>query len=313
MAIPDIPMPEMPLPDHGRPLRAFSSVGDYLDGCAVEYMGGEAYVSDVRLVKEELLGEADTVIAREREEAAKARAAYAEIDGALSYRVNKYVLRTVMRTYDVTGTDGLRWRVVLGAAMEGHDMLVFGRGCAPVSVDAPFGRCDVSGAMLYDVEWAATRRFGGCGPVDHEWAELIGPWCKHMHASASFDETQLSAMRAESKRLSAEATARHERDMEGLRRLEGEMREQNRRRQERLEWERARSWERKQASDRRIREGWSAAIRGVEQYRGPYGELIEAPVSGPGYHAYYDRLSGTVLHTDRYMGGAWEELPRWEW
>lgn len=311
-AMTQMPMPEYPLPDYGRPLRHFSSIGDYLDQCALDYMGGQG---ELRMVSEEVIGGLQDTVERERRLTKRCRDNYSNMNGRFTYVVNKQMSRTVMRTYELAGPDGSEWTVVLGAKMAGFDFLVYERsaGITTMPADIPFGRCSAQGAIFYDVEWMSEYRFGGRCPKSHKWAEFLAPWCKHFSATVKFDKTQMDRMRQIKERLTKEASERNQRDVEGLRRLTAEMHEENRRRQERLDWERARSWERQQESDRRIREGRSAVLRGVEQYRGPYGELIEIPISGPCYRAYYDRTSDTVLHTDRYMGDGWQELPRWKW
>lgn len=309
--MPQIPMPETPVPDHGREIRYFSSIGDYLDNCAVAYMGGKG---DLFFKSEEVLDGADNAASYERKLTKERKADFSAMNARLIFVVNKVIARTVMRTYEFITPDGNKWLTVLGARLSGYDMLTYESGVPIVdTTNIPFGRCALGEALFYDVEWQAIYRFGGCCPIDHKWAEYLPSWCKYFVKTVKFDETQMKRRSNITDQMNKRAHEQHDEDIARLRQLNKEMHESNIRRQERLDWERARSWERKQASDRRIREGWSAAIRGVDQYRGPYGELIEVPVSGPGYRAYYDRLSGTVLHTDRYMGGSWEELPEWKW
>lgn len=78
---------------------------------------------------------------------------------------------------------------------------------------------------------------------------------------------------------------------------------------------RTRDWEARQARDDRLSTERSAAIRGVERYRDPYGRCIEVPVAGPDTRTYWDRRTGAVVTSDCNPFDKpvdWEELPHWQ-
>lgn len=319
-AIPMPPMPEfhMPLPHTGRPERPFPGIGGYLDACArqtvVNACGEER---PLRLIGETLVGESERQAAeRERKATSKAAFDFSAINGQMfTYVVNKVMSRTVMRAWEFADDNDTPWILFIGARMQGHDLLRFPSALQITSLPNggyPFGQAPLNGADLYEVSWMASARFGGACPKDGTDLDEYLRFVARFGTTARFDDALMAEMRKREQAYRRQDSEQHRRDIAGMRQLSQEMHEDNRRAQERLEWERARSWERRQESDRRIREGWSAVNRGVEQYRGPYGELIEIPISGPNTRAYYDRFSGTILHTDGYVSG-WEELPRWQW
>lgn len=308
----------MPLPHTGRPDRPFPGIGGYLDGCASRMVGTDSgeHPVPLRLVSEGLVfGTEESAREREDKELGRLCLDLAPVSGkGLNFVPNKVMSRTVMREYSVTEEDGTELRVFVGALMQGNDILAYDTGTGVTSLPGDgyaFGRAPLGSAEYYEVSWMATRRFGGACYATDDIGEFRANLV-NMYATSRFDAEVLAEMARREKAFRDADGEAHERDMEGLRRLSDEMREDARERDRIREWEDARRRQRKIDSDRRIREGWSAVNRGVEQYRGPDGRLIEVPVAGPGYRAYYDRSSGTVVHTDGYMGD-WEELPRWRW
>jgi len=323
-AVPGMPMSQMPsmrmpVPHTGRPEQRFPGVSKYLDRQALAWLGTDGDGNRRRLwsLGEELVGETETQV-RQREEtdAKRFRLDLAPMNGqACNYVVNKVLNRTVMKSYRFEAIpSGEPWMMFYGAQFTGHDMYRFAisTGVTALPGDGhPFGEGTLGKADFYDAEWMVTRRFGGICPMSDD-TDRFKEWVLRMSGTAKLDDAVLREMADRERAFREASNERHRKDMAGLRQLSQEMHEDNRRRQQVSEWEDAQRRQRKIDSDRRIREGWSAVIRGVEQYRGPYGELIEIPISGPNMRAYYDGWSGTVLHTDGRPYG-WDELPRWQW
>ena len=318
LAEPPVPEIKVPAPHTGRPEQRFPGIGKYLDRQALQWVGTDEDGSQRKLylLGEELIGETEEE-ARRREEgdAQKLRLALATISGhGSNYIVNGAMNRTVMRTYRFVPAGGQPWMMLYGAQMMGHDTYSFPSSTGITSLPGgshPFGQGTRGNADIYDVEWMATRRFGGVCPMSDD-TEQFKEWVLQLFRTARLAPAVKQEMENLKKAFMQSDSEQHQRDIEGLRQLNSEMREESRRKQEIADWEDARRRQRKEDSDRRIREGWSAVIRGVDQYRGPNGELIEIPIGGPGSRAYYDRFSGTILRTDGYPSG-WEELPRWQW
>jgi hypothetical protein len=315
---PPVPEIKVPAPHTGRPEQRFPGIGKYLDRQALQWVGTDEDGSQRKLylLGEELIGETEEE-ARRREEGdtQKLRLALATISGhGSNYIVNGAMNRTVMRTYRFVPAGGQPWMMLYGAQMMGHDTYSFPSSTGITSLPGgshPFGQGTRGNADIYDVEWMATRRFGGVCPMSDD-TEQFKEWVLQLFRTARLAPAVKQEMEDLKKAFMQSDSEQHQRDIEGLRQLNSEMREESRRKQEIADWEDARRRQRKEDSDRRIREGWSAVIRGVDQYRGPNGELIEIPIGGPGSRAYYDRFSGTILRTDGYPSG-WEELPRWQW
>lgn len=317
-AMPPMPMPRMPLPHTGRPDRPFPGIGAYLDECAAKMMDTDEQGNRMpfRLLSERLaFGTEEDARKAEQSELDTLRLDFAPMSGrVLNYVPNKAMRRTVMREYSCKDRAGRDRIVFVGALMRGYDLLVFSSRTGITSLPGggyEFGQAPLGSAEFYQVMWSPVRRFGGSCYADDD----IDEFRRHilwMYSSAKFDDAVLDEIERREKAFRDADSEAHQRDIEGLRQLNKEMREDSRRKDAIREWEDAKRRQRKIDSDRRIREGWSAAIRGVEQYVGPDGRMIEVPVRGIGYRAYYDRLSGTVIHTDRYMDGL-EELPEWKW
>ena len=76
------------------------------------------------------------------------------------------------------------------------------------------------------------------------------------------------------------------------------------------------SWEKRSASQSRISNNWSQAIRGVDTYSTPSGRTVEASVSAD--HVYQDRygdtieVSGNALDDDLVTRLDWTKLNRTE-
>lgn len=316
---PQMPEFRMPVPHTGRPERRFPGVAKYLDQQALQWVGNDEEGNRKKLwfVQEELVGETEEQ-ARHREDGDAKRLvlALAPINGqGANYVVNKAINRTILRTYKFKAVpSGEMWMMWYGAQFTGHDLyrLPVGTGIKSLPNGGhPFGEGSLGSADMYDAEWLVSRRFGGVCPASDDTEQFKG-WLLQMFRTTRLAPAIKQEMEDRKQTFKDVDSEAHQRDIEGLRKLNQEMRDDARRKQEISDWEDAQRRQRKIDSDRRIREGWSAVIRGVEQYRGPYGELIEIPVSGPNTRAYYDRYSGTILHTDGYPYG-WEELPRWQW
>ena len=320
--MPEMPQPpqmRMPVPRTGRPERQFLGIAGYCDRLARELIGNDDEGKPKRLwfMGEELVGETEAeAVAREEADGRRLMAALAPINGrTFNYVLNRSLNRTILRTYKFEASpSGPEWMLWYGTHLVGHDTYQFPASSGIASLPGgphPFGEGERGNADLYDVEWMATRRFGGLCPADDDTEQFKG-WLLQMFETARLDPAVRQEMEGMRKAMAEAGREEHRRDLEGLRQLNAEMREESRRKDEIRAWEDARRRQRKEESDRRIREGWSAINRGVEQYRGPNGELIEIPIGGPGSRAYYDRYTGTILHTDGYPIG-WEELPRWRW
>lgn len=319
--MPQAPTPEfrMPVPHTGRPEEPFPGISEYLDRQALNWVGtyDDGSKRKLWLVGEELVDDTEqTAAAREEAAGQRLMLAFGPINGqSFNYVLNKSLDRTVLRTYRFESEPGgEKWLMWYGAHFVGHDMYQFPASSGIRSVPGgthPFGQGSLGNADMYDVEWMATRRFGGVCPEADDTGQFKG-WVLHMLRTARLAPAVRQEMEDLKKAFKDADSERHQRDIEGLRQLNREMREDARRKDAIREQEDAIRRRRKEESDRRIREGWSAVNRGVEQYRGPNGELIEIPIGGPGSRAYYDRYTGTILHTDGYPIG-WEELPRWQW
>ena len=74
------------------------------------------------------------------------------------------------------------------------------------------------------------------------------------------------------------------------------------------------SWEKRSASQSRISENWSQAIRGVDTYSTPSGRTVEASVSAD--HVYQNRygdtieVSGPALDDELVTSLDWTKLNR---
>ena len=316
-AMPAMPELRMPLPHTGRPDREFPGAYQYLDQRAREVAQRNGDPATLRCLWEGVVGEKPAdADAREAQLARRLRGEYADLNGSVfTYVINKALDRTVVRVYEFVSKAGLPWFLFEGATLGGHDLLVFPsrHGITSLPGDGyPFGRAPLGNAEFYEVMWMAKRRFYGAFP---QKGMNRDEWLQHFvrfGRSARFDDAVWDEMARREKAFRQRDHEEHERDIQGMRKLNAQMHEDNRRRQQRIEEDRARSWERKQELDRRNRERWSAVNRGVDQYVGPHGELVEFRQGGPGTRAYYDRLNDTVVYTDRYMPNL-EELPRWKW
>lgn len=337
------PMPEfkMPLPRTGRPDRAFPGVWDYLDESAYGAVASSYGEQRIRPIGSALLGgKPDKVDAHEAEQANKLAADYASYDNTVfTFSVNQVLDRTSMRMYEFRDESGKRLVLYFAVAFYGYDLLYYpvhvGRRASPLRA-YPFGKAPLGDAEIYEVQWMATKRFGGTCPLEgvdlNEYFRHVVRFGKSMHFSDALmkemraKESALWQQNAPAKSSTATSTggsgkgdsleqARRERE-----KLERDRREQERReRQERERQERERErqermkrWDRKMELDRRNRHQWDAAIRGVDQYVGPDGYMVEVRSHGPSARAYYDRFSNTILHTEGRPDG-WEELPEWKW
>lgn len=317
---PKMPDIAVPVPKNGRPERRFESPGGYLDDVARETVaqGGGSWTG-VRLVREVLVGETEQE-AQERELSYRRRHAQewetmgARLGGKAEYRLNAMLSRTVVRQYVIPDWQGEEVCLVVGATFSGRDTLCWymahDRGYETF-VPTAFGRARRGGASWYEVDWELTRRFSGLCPSGEYDYDDFAQAVIETGLSASFSPALMRQMDDERRKLSQAGSEETQREIESMRRLNAEMRERSRQRDAISEWEDAQRRQRKLESDRRIRDGWSAVIRGVDRYVGPDGHMIEVSMRGPGYRAYYDPLSNTVLHTDVPPIG-WQELPRWE-
>lgn len=315
LAMPAMPDIKAPVPHTGREERRFAGVSDYLREIAVETTRApDGRAAGLSLVREQLVG--GDPAERERAGFSEQRSAWEtmgrRIGGGSEFRLLSVMDRTVMQTWLVDTPDGGRKILVVGAEMAGREVTCYQPGRAPqVAAPRRFGASGLEpGATYHEVMWMARQRFCGlCDEGEVDVAELEQAVAQ-VGTRARFSQALMDEMEAQRKAMSDADLDDTRRDTEELRRLGREMREDARNRDRVREWEDARRRERQQESERRIRDGWSAVIRGVDRYVAPGGRILEVPVAGPGYRAWYDPLSGTVLHTDRPPIG-WEELPRY--
>lgn len=316
--MPAIPDFKVPTPHTGREDRQFTSVSDYLRDIAhMSSQAPDGTYPQLSLVKETIVGETEAdALAREQGMFEEQRPTWEtmgrRIGGGNEYRLLSILDRTVMQEWVCHLPDGSRKRLFIGAMMSGRETSCYGPGKIPQGrmSPQPFGQTPLGGALYHEVMWMAWRRFCGLcddGAID---ARELEQAVIQMGMRARFSDALMDEMEEQRKQLSASDLETQHRETEELRQLGREMREESRNRDMVREWEDARRRERQQASEQRIRDGWSAVIRGVDRYVGPGGRMIEFPVEGIGYRAYYDPLSHTVMHTDRPPYG-WEELPRW--
>ena len=315
------PMPElrMPLPITGRPTRKFPGISEYLAEYAKTMLppDGDASLREgsLRLLQRGIVGETEeAATGRETRNRNKLRLDLVPLSGRMiNYVPNKVLNRTVMHTYEYETAGGTKALLFVGAQFQGHDLLWFKpqTGMTELPGDGyPFGQAQCGNAELYEVEWMVTRRFGGTCAVDDPYARQFQDFVVRMFQTTKFDDA-ICQERVRRERVFREAQAEsHKKSIDELQQMNREMREDRRRKEAISDWEDARRRERQMESERRIRDGWSAVIRGVDRYAGPDGRIWEMPMRGPGYRAYYDRLSGDVIHTDGIPPVGWEELPR---
>ena len=320
-------------PRTGRPERPFMSHADYLDGIVASMDNGFLARNQIWLLGEAVVGETPAEMsAREARLAEKEAKEWidAGVDG-LDVRVNAYLDRTVVRHWKIVDAEGQLTHILVGAKLKGHDKLIYKSGRAPSSMlgSAPFGHAQRGDALYYDVEWMAETRFYGfvCeGDMDiDEFRRLV----VNFGGSVEFDKSMMDEMKKESERLAhadheeaaRENAALHQYNQEfGERMRQRDIERQQRMRdhEAKMRSDRARrqAWDDKMARDRQVRHAWSDAIRGTEQYRDPYGHMVEVRVTGPNQRAFYDHMTGRTIMsdiTDVDKPVDWEELPRWQW
>lgn len=320
-------------PRTGRPACRFTSDIDYLNSLVAAMDNGFLARNQIWLLGDAVVGETPAeMTAREARLAEKEAREWADagVDG-LDVRVNAYLDRTVLRHWKIVDAEGQLTHIIIGAKLKGHDKLIYKSGYAPSSMlgSAPFGHAQRGKALYYDVEWMAERRFYGftCeGDMDiDDFRRAV----VNFGGSLEFSKPLMAEMKRETERLAKLDHEQADREIEEfhqynqqlgerLRQRDIERQQRMRDHEAQLRADRARrqAWDDKMARDRQVRHAWSDAIRGTEQYRDPYGHMVEVRVTGPNQRAFYDHMTGqTVMSdiTDVDKPVDWEELPRWQW
>lgn len=323
----------IPTPENGRPERRFVSVLAYLEEQAVAAVAPPDGTPSPRLELAGFgtVGEDDgQATARERQSAIDAAPSWRDvgIDG-MALRLNAVLDRTAMGHWRFVSPDGIPTHLFLGARMSGRDILCFD-GHAPYGIQPntwEFGKASCQGLAYYEVDWMATRRFAGliregAGDIEDFRRALV-----RFAATTKFSDDLMGEMASERSRLSQASSEERQREIERLRALshrlfdqsrheDAERVEQERQRLARQQHDDARRIEQaeRDARERRIREGWSMATRGVSQYVDPYGRRIEVPTGGVNQKAYWDHSTGRVVTADIPdvdKPFEWEELRPW--